>query len=80
MFEISQSIKHFSVFIVSFCLGTESLILPRQYPSSTQVVPKISGAGSLLLLPLEIGQTGGLALEIVGLNGLDPVELPGVRL
>ena len=37
-------------------------------------------AGSLLFLLLEIGQTGGLALEIVDLNDLDPVGLPSVRL
>ena len=40
----------------------------------------ISEVKSLLLLPLEIGQAGSLALEIVGLNDLDPVGLPGVRL
>ena len=37
-------------------------------------------AESLLFLLLEIGKTGGLTLEIVGLNDLDPVGLPGVRL
>lgn len=78
MFEIAQSIKHFSVFTVLYCFGTKRLILPRRYPFSTQVVPRILGVGSLLFLPLEIGQPGGLALEIVGLNDLDPVGLPGV--
>ena len=80
MFEIAWSIKHISVFTVLYCLGTKRLILPRRYPFGTQAVPRISGAESLLFLLLEIGKTGGLTLEIVGLNDLDPVGLPGVRL